>query len=74
MHPADLPLLKENTMDFLAISYYYSRIVDASKNTMAPFDGEQNPYLKPTAWEWRADPLGFTIAYLNTGTAIKFLS
>ncbi len=59
MHPADLPLLKENTMDFLAISYYYSRIVDASKNTMAPFDGEQNPYLKPTAWEWRADPLGF---------------
>ena len=20
---------------------------------------EQNPYLKPTPWEWRADPLGF---------------
>lgn len=55
----DLELLENNTMDFLALSYYYSRIVDATKNTMAPFDGEQNPYLKPTPWEWRADPLGF---------------
>lgn len=55
----DLDLLKENRMDFMAISYYYSRIVDANKNTMAPFDGEQNPYLEPTIWEWRSDPLGF---------------
>ncbi|MBS7576902.1 MULTISPECIES: family 1 glycosylhydrolase [unclassified Enterococcus] len=55
----DLSLLQNNTMDFLAISYYYSRIVDSTKNAMAPFEGEQNPYLKPTPWEWRADPLGF---------------
>lgn len=54
----DLTLLKEYTMDFLAISYYYSKIVDSKKNTMEPFDGEQNPYLEPTPWEWRADPLG----------------
>ena len=45
-------------MDFLAVSYYYSKIVDSDKNTMNPFDGEQNPFLKPTPWEWRADPLG----------------
>lgn len=45
-------------MDFLAVSYYYSKIVDSDRNTMEPFDGEQNPYLKPTPWEWRADPLG----------------
>lgn len=58
MRPQDLALLKTHTMDFLAVSYYYSKIVDARKNTMEPFDGEQNPYLKPTPWEWRADPLG----------------
>ena len=26
---------------------------------MKPFDTCQNPYLDPTPWEWRADPLGF---------------
>lgn len=55
----DEKLLKENTMDYMAISYYYSKIVDSTKNSMKPFEGEQNPYLKPTLWEWRADPLGF---------------
>ena len=54
----DKKLLKPYTMDFLAVSYYYSKIVDSDKNTMKPFDGEQNPFLKPTPWEWRADPLG----------------
>ena len=45
-------------MDYLAVSYYYTKILDAEKNTMKPFDGLQNPYLEPTPWEWRADPLG----------------
>ena len=58
MQKQDLKLLKTYTMDFLAVSYYYSKIVDSDRNTMEPFDGEQNPYLKPTPWEWRADPLG----------------
>lgn len=56
--PEEEQLLKENTLDFLAISYYYTRICDSTKNSMKPFEGEQNPYLKPTPWEWRADPLG----------------
>ncbi|MCF0111527.1 MAG: glycoside hydrolase family 1 protein [Erysipelotrichaceae bacterium] len=55
----DEQLLRENPMDFLAISYYNSKIVDSTKNTIKAFDGSQNPYLKPTPWEWRADPLGF---------------
>ncbi|CAI3543040.1 glycoside hydrolase family 1 protein [Clostridium neonatale] len=59
MEPDDEALLKSNTFDYLAISYYYSKIVDSTKNTIKPFDAEQNPYLKPTPWEWRADPLGF---------------
>lgn len=57
--PGDLERIRKNPMDFLAISYYYSKIADSSINTMEPFDGQQNPYLKPTPWEWRADPLGF---------------
>lgn len=59
MTAEDERLLRENTMDFLCISYYYTRIIDAEKHTMNPLDGDQNPYLKPTPWEWRADPLGF---------------
>ncbi|WP_288523092.1 glycoside hydrolase family 1 protein [uncultured Holdemanella sp.] len=55
----DERLLKENPMQFLAISYYSTKIVDHEKNTMKAFEGEQNPYLEPTPWEWRADPLGF---------------
>ena len=55
----DLELLRNNTMDFLAISYYYTKILDAEKNSMVPFDGLQNPYLEETPWDWRADPLGF---------------
>ncbi len=55
----DLALLKNNCMDFLAISYYYSRIIDSTIHTMNPNDAGQNPYLEPTEWEWRMDPLGF---------------
>lgn len=58
MEEGDEELLREHTMDYLAISYYYSMIVDSDKNTIDPFDGEQNPNLKPTPWEWRMDPLG----------------
>ena len=55
----DEELLKRNPMQFLAISYYSSKVVDHKKNTIKAFDGSQNPYLEPTPWEWRADPLGF---------------
>ena len=55
----DEELIKANPMQFLALSYYSTKIIDASKNGMDPRDSEQNPYLKPTPWEWRMDPLGF---------------
>lgn len=54
----DLELLKNNTMDFLALSYYYTNIIDSTKNEYKPFDSSQNPYLEPTIWEWRMDPEG----------------
>lgn len=59
MENGDAELLSNNTMDYLAISYYSSRIVDATKNTMAGNSAEENPHLEPTPWDWRVDPLGF---------------
>lgn len=58
MEDGDEELLKNHTMQFLAISYYASKIIDSNKNGMKPDDAEQNPYLEPTPWEWRMDPLG----------------
>lgn len=54
----DKSLLKENTLDFLAFSYYYSRTLDSQKNTMDPATISENPYLKSNDWGWTIDPLG----------------
>ncbi|WP_053367792.1 glycoside hydrolase family 1 protein [Bacillus sp. FJAT-27245] len=59
MEDGDQELLANNKMEFLGISYYSTYIVDYEKNTMAINSYEQNPYLKPTPWNWRVDPLGF---------------
>ncbi len=58
----DEELLKQETMDFLALSYYSTSITDSEKNEEKPFNGCKNPYLKPTPWEWRMDPQGFYYA------------
>lgn len=49
----DEEIIKNNPMEFLAISYYASRMIDAETGKVS-----QNPHLKPTPWEWRMDPLG----------------
>lgn len=54
----DRCLLKENTMDYLAISYYYSQMVDATKNTLNPSSVTPNPNLKANPWGWAVDPKG----------------
>lgn len=59
MEADDEQLIKEYPMQFLALSYYSTKIIDSTKNGMSPNDSEQNPNLKPTPWEWRMDPLGF---------------
>ncbi|MGX8850516.1 glycoside hydrolase family 1 protein [Amedibacillus sp. YH-ame10] len=59
MEDGDEEVIRNNKMEFLALSYYYSRIIDSTKNGMNPTDAEQNPNLQPTPWEWRMDPLGF---------------
>lgn len=59
MEPGDERLLRNQTMDFLCISYYYTRIINSEKHSMNSAEADQNPYLQPTPWEWRVDPLGF---------------
>ena len=57
-------LIRENTVDFFALSYYRSGTY--SKDTANAFDtggikGKKNPYLKeetPKPWSWPIDPVG----------------
>lgn len=55
----EIELIKNNTMDFLSFSHYATRVINHETCTMDSQKFEQNPYLKPTPWEWRMDPLGF---------------
>nr|WP_125578697.1 family 1 glycosylhydrolase [Lapidilactobacillus mulanensis] len=55
--PADLELLKNNTLDFIAFSYYRSAIVKVDDQDQVIFSND-NPYLKSTPWGWTIDPLG----------------
>jgi 6-phospho-beta-glucosidase len=54
----DKKILKDHPMDYLALSYYYSQMVDASKNTMSPSSVTPNPNLKANPWGWAVDPQG----------------
>lgn len=54
----DLKFLSENTLDFIAVSYY--------KSSLASHTGEQsNPCLEKTAFGWTIDPQGFRIMLNN---------
>lgn len=55
----EMELIKNNPMDFLGISYYYSKMVDATKNRYEANDTLPNPYLKTSPWGWAIDPEGF---------------
>lgn len=54
----DLDILSDNTLDFLAVSYYNSNVVEAGKNGMAIGDALQNPYLAATPWGWTINETG----------------
>ncbi|MFK4880122.1 MULTISPECIES: glycoside hydrolase family 1 protein [Lactococcus] len=51
-------ILCENTLDYLAISYYFSQMVDASKNGYFPYDITNNEHLEANPWGWNIDPKG----------------
>ncbi|GAA6427676.1 glycoside hydrolase family 1 protein [Dielma fastidiosa] len=52
MADGDEELLKQNTMDFLAVAYYYSHCVDENGARC------ENPYTKASQWGWTIDPIG----------------
>ncbi len=74
MEEGDLELLEENTVSFIAISYYTSIVTNAeNENTsmagalMDSFVGQhnnlpENPYLSQTDWGWKIDPIGLRIS------------
>lgn len=63
--PDDARILKENTVDFISLSYYNSRCVrsdgqgeSSGGNVVA---SAKNPYLTCSQWGWPIDPLGLRI-------------
>ncbi|MDN2638028.1 family 1 glycosylhydrolase [Enterococcus avium] len=66
----DLEVIKKNTADFIAISYYNSKMSQSKKSGIEQtagnvFSSLKNPYLKTTEWGWQIDPIGLRIT-LNT--------
>lgn len=66
MDPDDERILRENTVDYIAFSYYTSRLTSANpdiceKTAGNVIAGLRNPHLKASEWGWQIDPLGLRI-------------
>jgi 6-phospho-beta-glucosidase len=61
IRPGELEVIKANTSDFLCISYYYSSVVDATKDTMDPGTTTPNKYIKANEWGWGVNPSGLYV-------------
>ncbi len=65
MRVEDTEILKENTVDFIALSYYNSRCARSDGKGEASggnvFASAKNPYLECSQWGWPIDPMGFRI-------------
>lgn len=62
----DYKLLKEHTVDYIAFSYYASRLTSANPESAAYTTGNvmkslKNPHLLASEWGWQIDPLGLRI-------------
>ena len=62
MKPEDKNILKQNTVDFVSFSYYFSQ-VSTTDNNWEKTDGNlivanKNPYLETSEWGWQMDPVG----------------
>lgn len=60
---SDRKIMKENTLDYIAFSYYMTITVSAHPQDYPESDGNhfkgiRNPYLKASEWGWEVDPLG----------------
>ena len=64
----DLDIIKNNTSDYLALSYYMSSVVVSDTSQLEKIGnmsmGISNPYLQTSEWGWQIDSKGLRI-YLN---------
>lgn len=64
MQEGDLELIRANTVDFIAFSYYKSCVIkdgEVMKTDTGGAYGANNPYIKqysPAPWRWPVDPYG----------------
>lgn len=69
MQPEDEKILKEGTVDFVAISYYMSHVTEAradASRLAVTFDSPiKNEYLELSEWDWPIDPIGLRISLLK---------
>ena len=66
MDSEDERILRENTVDFIAFSYYTSRLASSDpdageKNAGNVITSLKNPHLKASEWGWQIDPIGLRI-------------
>lgn len=67
MKSEDLELIKDNTVDFLSISYYMSSVLSVTQDGLDKTSGNmlvgvRNPFLDLSEWGWQNDPVGLTIS------------
>lgn len=63
----DLELLKEHTVDYIALSYYMSRTEKKVKTDLEKAQGNmlagvKNPFLEASDWGWEIDPTGLRVS------------
>lgn len=68
--PDDEEILKKNVVDYVAFSYYMSRISSIDENGKEKVSGNlsssiKNPYLKTTEWDWQIDPIGLCTSLID---------
>ncbi|PQP81506.1 6-phospho-beta-glucosidase [Paenibacillus sp. PCH8] len=67
--PEDDAIIKDNTVDFIAFSYYMSYIGEYNPNDNSNsgmlVSQVKNPHLKVTEWGWPIDPIGLRVALNN---------
>lgn len=58
---SDKKILKDNTCDFVSISYYQSCVISTEEKEKTAGNlviSTKNPYLEATEWGWQIDPIG----------------
>ncbi|MCD7034543.1 glycoside hydrolase family 1 protein [Metabacillus sp. GX 13764] len=58
----DEALLKENTVDYLSISYYQSKVAQHTDEEVIVPELLPNPHLQSNEWGWAIDPIGLRVA------------